>query len=112
GDNPYLRHRLVAQKTLSKEQVIQIRNYAGNLREPLAFLPPANGEITGTARLSSVCDERHDLSFRLWSYVPVPLSLLRPDKLPVVIEDHPAVGVSHFERERGRVVEVRQVIAR
>ncbi len=52
----------------------------------------------------------HDFfrSFR-WPDVPKPLGVLWPNQLAVVIKDHPAVGVSHFQRERGRVFEVRQV---
>jgi hypothetical protein len=53
-----------------------------------------------------------DLFARRWADVPVPLRFLRPHELAVVIEDHPAVGVSHFQRERRRVVEVRQMVAR
>ena len=43
---------------------------------------------------------------------PVSLSILWPHKLAVVIEDHPAVGVSHYERERSGVFEMRQMIGR
>ena len=54
----------------------------------------------------------HDLFFCRWRDVPVSLRVLWPNKLAVVIEDHPTVGVSHFKSERGRVVEVRQVVGR
>lgn len=56
--------------------------------------------------------ELQDLSFCRWPDVPVPLRILRPDELAVVVEDHVAVSVSHFESERGSVFEVRQMIAR
>jgi len=49
---------------------------------------------------------------RRWFDVPVSLSILWPHKLAVVIEDHPAVGVSHYERERSGVFEMRQMIGR
>jgi hypothetical protein len=82
------------------------------LRAGLWFASAALCAFFLSHKISSVRCELHDLLFCRWPDVPVPLRIIWPNELAVVIEDHPAVGVSHFERERGRVVEVRQVIAR
>jgi hypothetical protein len=51
--------------------------------------------------------ERDDLRDWRWFDIPVTLSLFRSNKFAVVIKDHPAVGVPHFQRKRGGVFEMR-----
>ena len=44
--------------------------------------------------------KRHDFfSYLRRSDVPITVGVFRSNKFTVVIEDHPAVGVPHFQRE-------------
>lgn len=59
--------------------------------------------------ISGVRRNLHDVLSCRWPDAPVPPRVLRPNKSAVVAEDHSAVGVSHVQRERGGILEVRQM---